>query len=74
MLEAYRAGGDKLEWLTAVWEFVGANWDQLFQVVGVFAVIASMTPSKADDRVVQAVLSGIDFLGANFFQAKNSDK
>ena len=63
-----------MEWLTVVWAFVAANWDQLFQIVGVFSVVASLTPSKADDRVVQAVLSAIDFLGANFFRAANADK
>ncbi len=61
-----------MEWLAVVWAFVVANWDQLFQIVGVFSVIASLTPSKADDRVVQVVLSAIDVLGANFFRASNS--
>ena len=40
-------------------------------IVGGFAVIASMTPNKSDDRVVQIILDMVNFLGANFGKAKN---
>ena len=39
-------------------------------VVG-FAVIASLTPNKSDDRIVQMILDVVNFLGANFGKAKN---
>lgn len=43
-------------------------------VVGAFAVIASKTPNKTDDKIIQTVLDVINFLGANFGKAKNGEK
>jgi len=40
-------------------------------IVGGFAVIASLTPNKSDDRIVQMILDVVNFLGANFGKAKN---
>ena len=40
-------------------------------IVGGFAVIASMTPNKSDDRIVQIILDMVNFIGANFGKAKN---
>ena len=40
-------------------------------IVGGFAVIASSTPNKSDDRIVQMILDVVNFLGANFGKAKN---
>ena len=40
-------------------------------IVGGFAVIASMTPNKSDDRIVQMILDMVNFIGANFGKAKN---
>lgn len=42
--------------------------------VGVFALIATMTRNKTDDRIVQVILDVINFLGGNFGKAKNEDK
>ena len=39
--------------------------------VGAFALIASKTPNKSDDRIIQVLLDIINFLGANFGKAKN---
>ena len=41
-------------------------------IVGGFAVIASMTPNKSDDRLVQMILDVVNFLGANFGKASNN--
>tara|TARA_R100000988_G_C3935974_1_gene133782 strand:+ start:21 stop:251 length:231 start_codon:yes stop_codon:yes gene_type:complete len=41
-------------------------------IVGGFAVIASMTPNKSDDRIVQMILDVVNFLGANFGKASNN--
>ena len=41
-------------------------------IVGGFAVIASLTPNKSDDRIVQMILDVVNFLGANFGKAKNN--
>lgn len=40
-------------------------------VVGTFALIASVTPTKSDDAVVAVLSKVINFLGANFGRAKN---
>jgi|TARA_R110002124_G_scaffold79714_1_gene211621 glutamate formiminotransferase len=41
-------------------------------IVGGFAVIASLTPNKSDDRIVQIILDIVNFLGANFGKASNN--
>ena len=55
--------------------YVMENYMQILSAVGGilggFAVIASMTPNKSDDRVVQMILDMVNFLGANFGKAKN---
>lgn len=40
-------------------------------VVGAFALIATKTPNKSDDRIVQVILDIVNFLGANLGKAKN---
>ena len=40
-------------------------------IVGGFAVLASLTPNKSDDRIVQIILDIVNFLGANIGKAKN---
>ena len=41
-------------------------------IIGGFAMIASMTPNKSDDRIVQMLLDIVNFLGANFGKASNN--
>ena len=43
----------------------------VFQVVGAFAMIAAMTANETDDKVVNAILKVINFLGMNIGTAKN---
>ena len=43
-------------------------------VVGAFALIATKTPNKTDDRILQVILDIINFLGANLGKAKNADE
>lgn len=40
-------------------------------VVGAFAIIATKTSNKSDDKIVQFILDILNFLGANFGKAKN---
>lgn len=40
-------------------------------VIGSFSIVATMTPNKVDDRIVQVLLDIINFLGANVGKAKN---
>lgn len=50
------------EWIPIALAFVGA-----------FALIATKTPNKTDDRILQVILDIINFFGANLGKAKNSD-
>jgi len=43
----------------------------LLSVVGAFALIATKTPNKTDDRILQVILDIVNFLGANLGKAKN---
>ena len=40
-------------------------------VIGAFALIASKTPNKVDDKIGQVLMDIVNFLGANFGKAKN---
>ena len=61
--------------MSGVISYVMENYMQMLTavggIVGGFAVIASMTPNKSDDRIVQMILDVVNFLGANFGKAKN---
>ena len=48
--------------------------DIIVAVVGVFALIATRTPNKSDDKIVQLILDIVNFLGANIGKAKNDPK
>jgi hypothetical protein len=43
------------------------------QLVGAFAIIATMTRNDADNKIAAWLLKAINFLGANFGNAKNSE-
>lgn len=43
-------------------------------VVGTFAMIATVTPNKTDDKVAQLILDVINFLAGNFGKAVNHPK
>ena len=43
-------------------------------IVGTFAVIATMTKNKADNKIVNVLLKVVNWLGANIGKAKNEDK
>jgi hypothetical protein len=56
-------------------EYIVENWDNIaaiaLQVVGIAALIATMTPNKTDNKIVDAISKIINLLGANFGKAKN---
>ena len=41
-------------------------------LVGVFAIIATMTPNTADNAIADKALKFVNMLAANFGRAKNS--
>ena len=58
--------------------YLVSHWQEVLalvtSVVGTFALLATMTPNKSDDRVVQMVLDVVNFVGANWGKAKNDPK
>ena len=51
-----------VKWIPIVTSFVGS-----------FALIATVTPNKVDDKIVQFILDIVNFLGGNFGNAANKD-
>ena len=55
--------------------YIVENWDTIgeiaLQVVGVAALIATLTPPDTDNRVINLISKLIHTLGANFGKAKN---
>ena len=45
--------------------------DLAFQVVGVFAVIASLTPNENDNKWIDAILKAFNTIGFNVGKARN---
>jgi hypothetical protein len=57
-----------MEWFTTNWEGLLAI---LTQVVGVAALVATLTPNTSDNKAVDFVLNIINMLGANVGKSKN---
>ena len=53
------------------------NWQSwlavLTSIIGSAALVATLTPNKSDDRIVQWILDIVNFVGANVGKAKNND-
>jgi len=60
-----------MEKVQAVIDLVIGYLPVALSVVGAFAIIASKTPNKSDDKIVQFILDLINFLGFNLGKAKN---
>lgn len=43
------------------------------QVVGAFAIVATLTPNSVDNRIAQVIMDIVNFLGGNFGNAKNEE-
>ena len=46
---------------------------KVLAVIGAFATIATITPNKVDDKILQFLMDLVNFFGANFGKAKNKD-
>lgn len=58
-----------IEWITAN----GTNLVELImQIVGTFAIVATMTPNTADNKIASVLLEAVNFLGGNLGKARNS--
>lgn len=54
-----------------VWNWVSTNWTIVLEIVGFFALVATMTPNQTDDEIMNHVMKAINFLGANLGKAAN---
>ena len=62
-----------MEVILGIGSWFGQNYLVVLEIVGVFAILATLTPNKADDKMVQMILNLINAFGANMGKAKNSD-
>jgi len=62
-----------MEQIQAIVDMIIAYIPIALTVVGTFALIATKTPNKVDDKILQVILDVINFLGANLGKAKNED-
>jgi hypothetical protein len=57
-------------------EYIIQNWEQILtgvaSIVGGFSVLATMTPNKSDNQVVDTIMRVINLLGANVGKSKNA--
>ncbi len=55
-------------------DWFNSNFDNILQialeVVGIFSIVATMTPNDSDNKVVEFVLKIINAVGGNFGKAK----
>ncbi len=52
-------------------DFIVQWFPVVVSIVGTFALIATKTPNKVDDKIGQLLADIVNFLGANFGKAKN---
>jgi len=45
--------------------------DIILRVVGIFSVIATMTPNESDNKIADSLMKFINLLGGNFWKASN---
>lgn len=54
--------------------FVTTYLPTALAIIGAFAAIATVTPNKTDDKIIQFLMDVVNFLGGNFGKAKNGDQ
>lgn len=58
-------------------EFIAENGPRILraltEIVGAFAIIATMTPNETDNTLADWLMKIINFFGANVGKAKNAD-
>ena len=52
-------------------DLVAAWLPKILIFIGVFSTIATMTPNKVDDKILQFLMDLVNFLGGNLGKAKN---
>ena len=59
-----------IEWFTTNQDTI---WDIVAKVIALSAAIAAVTPTKADNDLLNKFLGFINLLGLNVLRAKNKD-
>jgi hypothetical protein len=54
-------------------EAIQSYLPMVLQITGSFALIATMTPNKVDDKILQVIMDIVNFLGGNLGKAKNTE-
>lgn len=62
-----------MEIITGAINWFTVHLPLILEVIGAFAVLATITPNKADDEIIGTLLKAVNFLGANFGKAKNGE-
>jgi hypothetical protein len=62
-----------MELITNILNTVTAYLPAVLQIVGGFALLATLTQNKADDKIAQIILDVINFVGGNIGKAKNGE-
>jgi len=52
-------------------DFIATGLQVLSHVISIAALIAALTPSDADNKIVAKIRSVVDMLGLNILNAKN---
>ena len=61
---------DVINWVAGLdWTNIG---NIVLQIVGLAAMVSSITPNQADDKFVQLILDGLNSLGFNLSRSKNA--
>ena len=60
-----------MEWIMVVGSWIVNNGPLILELFGAFAILARFTPNTTDDKIVQMMLDGINFMGMNHGKAAN---
>ncbi len=60
-----------MEQAQAIVDAIVAALPVVLQVIGAFAVLATATKNKVDDKILQGLMNVVNFLGMNLGRAKN---
>ena len=57
--------------IMGIGSWLANNGVMIIEIIGCFAVLARFTPNTTDDKIVQMILDGVNFMGMNHGKAKN---
>ena len=60
-----------METITSIIAWFVGHTAEVLQIIGSFAVIATFTPNRVDDKIVQVIMDVVNFLGGNLGKSKN---